>query len=105
MEQYALAQQIVTGHLCIMLRVVCNRWSARRCLLVTELKHQLHGCPEMFAEVFAGDVFPGHERCLAKSCGCSRSAAPMRASMPILSLCCCIKLPPCLHAMGSHCCC
>ena len=59
MEQHALAQQIVTGHLCIMLRVVCNRWSARRCLLVTELKHQLHGCPEMFA----GELFdPTHTR-------------------------------------------
>ena len=34
MEQYALAQQIVTGHLCIMLRVACNSWRQR------ELKHQ-----------------------------------------------------------------
>ena len=34
MEQHALAQQIVTGHLCIMLRVACNSWRQR------ELKHQ-----------------------------------------------------------------
>ena len=29
MEQYALAQQIVTGHLCIMLRVACQSWRQR----------------------------------------------------------------------------
>ena len=29
MEQYALAQQIVTGHLCIMLRVACHSWRQR----------------------------------------------------------------------------
>ena len=33
MERYALAQQIVTGHLCIMLRVACNSWRQR------ELRH------------------------------------------------------------------